>query len=111
MQAVQQIIAIIFIILGVFFYTVGTIGLIRMPDVFCRLHATTKCDTMGSGLSLLGVIIYYGFSIVSLKMFIIMMFIFLTTPTASHIIAKAAFNQDPEIHPKDPNPFRKKGDS
>lgn len=108
MQLAQQIIAIIFIILGVFFYTVGTIGLIRMPDVFCRLHATTKCDTMGSGLSLLGMIIYYGFSLVSLKMFIIMLFLLLTTPTASHIIAKAAFNQDPEVHPKDPNPHRDK---
>ena len=108
MHVIQQIIASIFIIGGVFFFMVGTIGLIRMPDVFCRLHATTKCDTMGSGLSLLGVIIYYGLSIVSLKAFIILLFILVTSPTASHIIAKAAFNQNPEVHPKDPTPYREK---
>ena len=96
LQLLQQTAAVIFIIGGVFFFFVGTVGLVRMPDVFCRLHATTKCDTMGSSLSLIGVMIYHGFSIISLKLFIILLFIFITSPTASHIIAKAAHNKKVE---------------
>lgn len=89
-----QIIAILFLIGGAFFFFVGTTGLIRMPDVYCRMHATTKCDTLGAGLILTGLIIFNGFSMISLKLLLILIFIWLTNPTAAHIIAKAEYKKD-----------------
>ena len=84
--------AIILLIGGSFFFLVGTIGLIRLPDAFTRMHATTKCDTLGAGMILVSLMIYQGFHMISLKLFIILLFIWLTNPTAAHIIAKAAYN-------------------
>ena len=62
-----EIIAILFLLGGAFFFFVGTTGLIRMPDVFCRMHATTKCDTLGAGMILVGLMIFNGFSMISLR--------------------------------------------
>lgn len=89
-----EIIAILFLIGGAFFFFVGTTGLIRMPDVFCRMHATTKCDTLGAGMILVGLMIFNGLSMISLKLFLILIFIWLTNPTAAHIIAKAEYKKD-----------------
>ncbi|MDW7671731.1 MAG: monovalent cation/H(+) antiporter subunit G [Bacillota bacterium] len=84
---------LIFLLLagGSFFFLVGTIGLIRLPDAFSRMHATTKCDTLGAGLILMGLILHQGLHMISLKLLVIMAFIMLTNPTAAHIIAKAAY--------------------
>lgn len=84
--------AILLLIGGSFFFLVGTIGLIRLPDAFTRMHATTKCDTLGAGMILVSLMVYQGFHMISLKLFIILLFIWLTNPTAAHIIAKAAYN-------------------
>lgn len=90
----REITAILFLIGGAFFFFVGTTGLIRMPDVFCRMHATTKCDTLGAGLILSGLMILNGFSMISLKLLLILIFIWLTNPTAAHIIAKAEYRKE-----------------
>jgi multicomponent Na+:H+ antiporter subunit G len=81
---------------GLFFFFVGTVGLIRLPDVLTRMHATTKCDTLGAGLIVLGVVLYLGFTLASLKALLILAFIWLTNPTAAHIIAKAVVQKDKE---------------
>ncbi len=85
-------VAIIMLIGGAFFFLVGTIGLIRLPDAFTRMHATTKCDTLGAGMILVSLMINQGFHMISVKLFIILLFILVTNPTAAHIIAKAAYN-------------------
>lgn len=85
---------------GVFFFLVGTLGLIRLPDAFTRMHATTKCDTLGAGLVLVALMVHQGLHMISLKLLVILVFIWITNPTAAHIIAKAAYHsQDkpPEI--------------
>jgi multicomponent Na+:H+ antiporter subunit G len=87
------IMAILFLFGGAFFFFVGTTGLIRMPDVFCRMHATTKCDTLGAGMILVGLMIFNGLSVISLKLLLILIFIWLTNPTAAHIIAKAEYKK------------------
>jgi multicomponent Na+:H+ antiporter subunit G len=89
-----EIIAILFLLGGAFFFFVGTTGLIRMPDVFCRMHATTKCDTLGAGLILVGLMIFNGLSMISLKLLLILIFIWITNPTAAHIIAKAEYKKE-----------------
>lgn len=80
----------VLLLLGCFFFAVGTIGLIRLPDVFSRMHATTKCDTMGAGLIICGLILHQGITVFSFKLFIILSAIWLTSPTSAHIIAKSA---------------------
>lgn len=70
---------------------VSTVGLLRLPDVYTRLHATSKGDTLGAGLCLLGAMLHVGWSITSLKLFLIIVFIWVTSPTASHLIGKAAY--------------------
>ncbi|MBI5966636.1 MAG: monovalent cation/H(+) antiporter subunit G [Deltaproteobacteria bacterium] len=75
---------------GIFLFTSGTVGLLRLPDFYCRMHATGKCDTLGALLTLTGLAIYNGFSLVSLKIMFIVIFIFLANPTATHAIGRAA---------------------
>lgn len=82
------------VISSCFFFLVGTVGLIRLPDVFCRMHATTKSDTLGAGLALLALIVYRGFDAVSLKLLLVLVFILVTNPVAAHIIAKAAYYRE-----------------
>lgn len=92
MSFIFQLFSIFFLITGLFFFIVGTIGLLRMPDLYTRLHATTKCDTLGAGLILMGVIFYHGPSWLSLKILFIIFFIWMTNPTSAHAIARASFN-------------------
>lgn len=92
-ELILNILIIFFLVTGLFFYFVGVLGLIRMPDVFTRMHATTKCDTMGAGLVFVGLIIWQGMNFVSLNILIVLVFIWLTNPTAAHAIAKSAYHQ------------------
>jgi len=89
-MSVQQIASIFFLLGGFFFFVAATVGLLRFPDFFCRLHATGKGDTMAVLLSLIGLSIYEGFSLTSLKIIFIAVFMFLAQPTATHAISRAA---------------------
>lgn len=75
---------------GVFFLLTGAIGLIRFPDFYTRMHAAGKCDTLGSLLVLTGLACAEGLGLTSVKLLIIALFIFVTSPTATHAIARAA---------------------
>lgn len=78
---------------GLFFFMVGTLGILRFPDVFTRAHSAAKCDTLGAVLSLIALIIYNGFNIISLKLLLIIVFVWITNPTATHLIAKAEYTR------------------
>ncbi|SNS09841.1 multisubunit sodium/proton antiporter, MrpG subunit [Anaerovirgula multivorans] len=93
MQYIQSVMMILLLLCSAFFFLVGTVGLVRMPDVFTRMHATTKCDTLGAGLALLALMVNRGLHIISVKLLLIIIFIWLTNPTAAHIIAKAEYNK------------------
>ena len=86
-----QILSILVISAGVFFLLVGSIGLIRLPDFFSRCHAMGKADTLGILLVLFGLIIYEGLTLNSAKMLLILVFVALTSPTATHALARAAY--------------------
>ncbi|MBW1690064.1 MAG: monovalent cation/H(+) antiporter subunit G [Deltaproteobacteria bacterium] len=79
-----------FLLGGFFFFLAATVGLLRFPDFFCRLHATGKGDTLAVLLSLIGLSIYEGFSFSSLKIIFIAVFMFLAQPTSTHAISRAA---------------------
>jgi multicomponent Na+:H+ antiporter subunit G len=79
------------LVAGVAFCAIGAVGLIRMPDFYTRMHAASVADTLGAGLVLLGLILQAGFTLVMAKLVIIGMLILLTSPTAAHALARAAF--------------------
>ncbi len=77
----------------------GSIGLLRMPDFFTRMHAAGITDTMGAGAILLGLVINVGWSLLAAKLIIIFLFLVLTNPSASHALARSAmFGQHDQEH-------------
>jgi len=76
--------------LGTFFFFTGTLGILRMPDVFTRMHAAAKADSLGAGLWLLGAALIAGSAAVAVKLVTLTLFIWITGPTAAHIMARAA---------------------
>jgi multicomponent Na+:H+ antiporter subunit G len=96
---ILEYILYILLAIGVFFNLLGSIGLIRFPDVYTRLHAGTKCTTFGS-IFICGAIIIYGLhgwfkgdvngSVLAFHVAIALIAILLTNPTGAHAIARAA---------------------
>ena len=86
-----EIISGIIILIGAFFILISAIGLIRMPDLFTRMSATTKASTLGVGLVLLGTALFWHDIGISARAIIIITFLFLTAPVAAHIIGRAAY--------------------
>lgn len=79
-----------FIIIGLFFMVVGAVGLVRLPDFYTRAHASGKCDTLGEGMMLIGFMLYEGFSLIAVKLLLLVVFIFISSPTAVHALVNAA---------------------
>ena len=75
---------------GSIFILIGAFGLIRLPDFYTRLHAAGITDTLGAELILLGLMFQAGLSLVTVKLILISLFIFFTSPTATHAVANAA---------------------
>ncbi|MFM1895029.1 MAG: hypothetical protein RLZZ385_103 [Pseudomonadota bacterium] len=75
---------------GGFFVFVGGIGAIRMPDLFTRMHAASLTDTMGSVLILVALMLQAGFSLITLKLLAILIFLVFTSPVSSYALANAA---------------------
>ncbi len=93
----METIVIILIAIGLFFFFGGAVGIIRFPDFYSRLHPAGKLDTAGLLFSMSGMALYtiqeFTFSavITSLKIIMIVVFVFLTSPTATHAIIDAGF--------------------
>jgi multicomponent Na+:H+ antiporter subunit G len=78
---------------GLFFSLVAVVGIIRLPDLYTRAHATSKSDTLGTVLSLAGVALVFGAEIETVKTIFLLLFMFITNPTAAHAITRAAYDQ------------------
>ena len=79
-------------VLGSVFTVIGALGLIRMPDVFTRLHAASVVDTVGAWLIFVGLIILAGFTLPSVKLLFLIIVFGLMTPVATHAVARAALH-------------------
>lgn len=86
----STIIAIIFILLGLFFLLVAAIGMVRLPDVFTRAHAVGLTDTMGAFFMLFGLAIYEGVSLNTLKILVVFSLLYLLNPVVTHATIRAA---------------------
>jgi len=90
MELLLDIASWLCLISGAFFVLTGSIGLLRFPDFYTRLHAASLPDTLGTLLILGGLVLQAGWSQTTLKLILIVAFMFLTGPTATHALAKAA---------------------
>ena len=79
---------------GLFFFGVGTLGIIRMPGAFARAHSAAKCDTLGAALCMLALVFVDGFKMSDWKLILIIVFIWLTNPTATHLIGRTIYRND-----------------
>lgn len=75
---------------GAAFLGVSCLGLIRLPDFYCRAHAVGKAETLGSMLIMVGLALHNGAQWSTLKLLLILLIIVVTNPTATHAIARAA---------------------
>ncbi|MEZ5818302.1 MAG: monovalent cation/H(+) antiporter subunit G [Hyphomicrobiaceae bacterium] len=80
------------ILAGSFFTCVGMLGLVRMPDVFTRMHAASVTDTLGAGLLFLGFMLQAGVTLISVKLIFILGLIFFTGPVVTHALAQAVLH-------------------
>lgn len=73
-----------------FFVVVAGIGVIRMPDLYTRIHAASVAETLGTILIILGLILITGWSLASFKLFAVMLFLLFTGPVAAYAMANTA---------------------
>ena len=87
----MTILAIGLIILGLFFLIVGSIGMLRLPNVFVRAHALSLTDSLGAVLVLAGLAVYQGFNMNFLKIMVVLVLVYLLNPIISHATIRAAY--------------------
>lgn len=92
MELILDVLSWILILGGGFFAVSGGIGVLRLPDVFSRLHASGMTDTMGAGLILTGLMLQSGLSLVTVKLLLVLFFLWFTSPIATHAVARAALH-------------------
>lgn len=91
-----NLMVIVLICLGLLLFAIGVIGVLRFPDFFSRMHAAGKCDSLAVVLVVAGFAIYsleglnFASILVALKIFLIAIFIFVASPTATHALVKTA---------------------
>ena len=85
--------AAVFMALGILFAVVGNIGVLKFPDVYTRLHASSKCSTTTVISVLIGCVLLAGFTITSGRILVIMLFFLLTGPVTAHIIGRRAWKR------------------
>jgi len=81
------------VLLGVCFFVAGTVGLLRFPDVYTRLHAVSKADSVGLGLVALGLALRGGSVTVALELMLVWLLVLVASGTTAHLIARAALRR------------------
>ena len=93
MEVLLDILSGILLAAGSFFILVGAIGLIRLPDVFARMHGAGVTDTLCAALFIGGLMLQSGLSLITVKLLLILVFFFFASPTSSYALANAALSQ------------------
>ena len=93
MSLLTEILGWAFIAAGSFFTVVGALGLVRMPDLYTRLHASGVLDPFGVSLILIGLMFQAGFTLVTAKLFFLVVLLLFTSPVSCHALARAALHR------------------
>ena len=80
------------LLIGTAFAVIGGIGILRLPDLFCRMHGAGITDTLGAGLILVGLALHAGPSLATVKCLAVLFFLLVTSPTSTHALAGAALS-------------------
>jgi multicomponent Na+:H+ antiporter subunit G len=91
-ETIIDLVSWVLILAGAFFIVVGAVGLLRMPDVYTRMHAASVTDTLGAGFLFAGLMVQAGLSLVALKLGFILVLFFFIGPVATHALAQAALH-------------------
>jgi multicomponent Na+:H+ antiporter subunit G len=90
----SNILSAVLILAGVFFYLAGSIGLLRLPDLYSRLHALTKADNLGLGLLIAGLALHSQDLLIMLKLLLVWLAVLAASATSAHLIARQARRQE-----------------
>lgn len=90
MDTVLNIFSYVLLAIGCFLLISGSVGLLKFPDFYTRMHASGVTDTLAATLIIVGLMLISGWSLALLKLAMILLFILFTSPTANHALAKAA---------------------
>ena len=90
MSLVIDILSGLLIAAGVVALLTGSFGLLRLPDLYSRTHAVGMMDTAGVGFTILGLIVHEGFTLISVKLALVGIFLFFTSPISTHAVAQVA---------------------
>ena len=106
METAVETLTWIFLLTGCAFAVIGGIGLLRLPDLFSRMHGAGLTDTLGAGLLLTGLMIQSGFSLVTVKLLTILLLLLVTSPTSTHALAQSALSHGlrPRVAEKEDGP-------
>lgn len=101
MDIVIEILSWFLMLAGAAMLVIGAIGVVRLPDVFARMHGAGIIDTMGACSVLIGFMFQAGLTIVTIKLALIVVFIVFTSPTSTHALARAALHGgvQPQLSP------------
>jgi len=94
---VIEILATVLLVLSGFFLLVSTVGLLRLPDFFCRAHAVGKSETLGALLFLVALSFHSGLTVDTAKLFLILFLVAVTNPTGVHTLTRAALRKGLDI--------------
>ena len=89
----MSLLAGVLLLLGAVFMTLAAVGLVRLPDVYTRMSASSKAATLGASLALLGAAVHFGTAAVAGRAVVIVAFLFLTAPVAAHAIGRAGYRR------------------
>lgn len=89
----MSLLAAALLVLGAAFMALGAVGLVRLPDVYMRMSASSKAATLGASLVLLGAAVHFGTAAVAGRAAVIVAFLFLTAPVAAHAIGRAGYRR------------------
>jgi multicomponent Na+:H+ antiporter subunit G len=93
MSALLDAASWVLIVAGGLFSVIGAVGMLRMPDFYTRVHAASVTDVVGSFAILLGLVLQAGFTLTALKLAVVALLIFFTSPAATHALVKAALGR------------------
>jgi multicomponent Na+:H+ antiporter subunit G len=95
MSLLLDVFSVVAIVAGGFFYLAGTVGLLRFPDAYTRLHALTKADNLGLALVVIGLLPQVGSVLAALKLSLIWLLVLLSSAAVSQLIARSVRRREP----------------
>jgi multicomponent Na+:H+ antiporter subunit G len=93
----REFLAALFMLGGAIFFLASAIGMMRLPDFYSRIHASGNSETLGCMLSFIGLMIYEGATLTTVKMALVFLIVFLANPIGSHILSKAAYKSGHKV--------------